>query len=293
MRTRQWMVVLLILTLSFTAIGQEDTPFGKYVFQGINLGYNAETKELITPDWNDGLPRQDCRRKFKPDRFTCHTKDQELVHIYLEESSPSNFETTVFHPGKRTETKFTSISSIVRDGKVDRQSQCLFDSVNIFERNSDKSHRRVTDFNCHVITAKLCEPISRIKEQADFKDEAIFQDFLKVLTSDEYKKEVREAYAYNYGNTFLHANHESGKYDHYSKIPKSQYRDKVEGKDERLKVRYFGDSDAIKGDAALGQEPAKTFEEVFDRETKLIEDYYYNSCKSLLYFDILAQPGEE
>ena len=124
----------------------------------------------------------------------------------------------MFHPGKRTANRFTSISSIVRDGKVVRQSQCLYDSGNVFERNSDKSHRRVTNFNCHVITAKLCEPISRIKAQADFKDEAIFQDFLKVLTSDEYKKEVREAYAYNYGNTFLHANHASGKYAHYSKL---------------------------------------------------------------------------
>ena len=174
-----------------------------------------------------------------------------------------------------------------------RQSQCLYNSKNVIENKRENSHRDLSDFNCHVITAKLCEPISRIKEQADFKDEAIFQDFLKVLTSDEYKKEVREAYAYSYGNTFLHANHESGKYAHYSKIPKSQYRDKVEGKDERLKVRYFGDSDAIMGDAALGQEPAKTFADIYKTARDTFNKYYNYPCQYLIYDDILAQPGEE
>jgi hypothetical protein len=109
--------------MSLSLFAQEDTPWGKYVFKEVNVGYDEVTRMLITP--KDGLSREGCDEKNNPDRFTC-TEEQGLVTIFIDEHSPGNFETTVLHPAEKGRNIFVSISTFVEEGKVVQQLRCFY-----------------------------------------------------------------------------------------------------------------------------------------------------------------------
>ena len=272
---KQCISLSLVFLISFSLFAQEDTPFGKYVFKGVSIGYDEESQALIKP--KDGDSRKSCRHKLKPERYDC-TRNQGLISVYLKEDSPGNFETTVFHPAEQGRSRSVSISTVVKEGKVDQQSTCYYnDSLDPAE-GIDTRHYTVRRLECYVASAKMCRFFSDPAE-GDFVSEEKFQEFVGILKSPEYKRQLLKAQKLNYRNIFLHSNRDDN-YEHYSKLQKGFYDDEVQGKNENLSIINFENTPAVK--------ESKSFSELVGRKKSLVIRAFLKPCDGLNKNNIIA-----
>ena len=273
----KWISFIVLLFISFPLFSQEDTPFGKYVFRESNIGYDEVTKKLIVPNKDDKY-RQGCREKFKPNRYTCSQGDG-VASIYINEESPGNFETTVFHPNEKAQFNPVSISSVIKDGKIVQQSRCLYiDKWTTDKKDKDKIYYRISKMECYVASAEMCNLFSSLETIEDLESPENYSQFLKILKSPKYKQQLLEAQKLNYRNAFLHSNRDEN-YDYYSKLPIGFYDVEKQGKIKDLSIVNFEESLAVK--------ESKSLRELASNAKVLMLRVFIEPCSNLSAEDIL------
>jgi len=282
----------LMLIMSSGLFGQEDTSWGKYVFQNVNIGYDEENKILIVP--KDGLSREGCDKRKNTDRYTC-TEEQGLVTIFLKEDSPGSFETTVFHPTEKGLSTVVSISTIVEDGKVIQQSRCFYSSQWNPQDNREESHYIIPFMECYVVTAEMANLFATIITKEDFKSEEKFQQFIAILESPEYKEQLLIAQRLNYRNAFLHSNRDevyeyvstmnAGYYDKYiTQLKTELLEDESEWRKEKVRnisIVNYEESNAVKN--------SKNFLDLVGRAKALMLRVYIEPAGDLFENNLLKK----
>ena len=271
---------------------QKMSPFEKFVFLETTLNYSQTQSKLLLPTKNKSL--RECSFKLNPNRYVCGGAGGASYTFIEEFENPDEFKVAVFHPTEKSANSSVIVSSFVENGKVTQQSRCFYNSQWNKQEIVNEGHYIIRRMECYVATAELCSIIDELKTKEDLENEERFERFLIVFKSPKYKKELLEAYKFNYNKSFLNVNRDET-FEFYSNLDKQFY--KIDKDTENLKFPEFAkyeidlwkdETEKYKSIYELINESENIWD-VYSKSNALFLRVYLEPCKNLLLNKIMAE----